>query len=175
MLYLDEHRDTSAVGSFYQNCTFLDNGEIVLRDVKSYGILVLGNSDFLSNPIPFGHGEVMFRRDLYNSVGGYRQFFRFAQDHDLWLRMSERSKMAIIPKVLYQRGLFAKDGIATNVEKLVLQKMLSNFAIQCFKTKDSKGQDLVDKYGCQAGLLRKRNSHLANFYSHHKKSLFEEI
>ena len=39
----------------------------------------------------FAHGSCMFRKDLFIDIGGYREEFRYAQDRDLWLRMSERS------------------------------------------------------------------------------------
>ena len=37
------------------------------------------------------HGSCMYRKDLFNGIGGYREEFRYAQDIDLWLRMSEHS------------------------------------------------------------------------------------
>lgn len=51
---------------------------------------------------PSHHGSVMFRRDLYHAVGGYRPAFRFAQDWDLWLRMAERASFVMVPEVLYE-------------------------------------------------------------------------
>ena len=50
---------------------------------------------------PPAHGTVIFRRDLYESVGGYRPAFYYAQDSDLWLRMAERMRIAYVPEVLY--------------------------------------------------------------------------
>jgi glycosyltransferase involved in cell wall biosynthesis len=51
---------------------------------------------------PPAHGSVMFRRELSRSVGGYRPEFHFAQDIDLWLRMTEHSQLAYIDEVLYR-------------------------------------------------------------------------
>ena len=34
-----------------------------------------------------GHGQLMFRRDAYDTAAGYDPAFRFAQDYDLWTRM----------------------------------------------------------------------------------------
>jgi glycosyltransferase involved in cell wall biosynthesis len=51
---------------------------------------------------PPAHGSVMFRRELSQSVGGYRPEFYFAQDIDLWLRMTERSQLAYVGEVLYR-------------------------------------------------------------------------
>lgn len=52
-------------------------------------------------PGPSHHGSVMFRRDLYRRCGGYRGAFRFGQDWDLWLRMAECSRFAMVPEQLY--------------------------------------------------------------------------
>lgn len=50
---------------------------------------------------PAGHGSVMFRKAAYESVGGYRPAFYFAQDNDLWLRLCQKGKIAYVPKILY--------------------------------------------------------------------------
>lgn len=50
---------------------------------------------------PPAHGSVVFRRSLYEAVGGYRAEFYFGQDSDLWLRMAERSLIAYSTEVLY--------------------------------------------------------------------------
>jgi glycosyltransferase involved in cell wall biosynthesis len=51
---------------------------------------------------PPAHGSVMFRRGLYEQVGGYRPEFYFGQDSDLWLRMAERTLIGYVPRVLYE-------------------------------------------------------------------------
>jgi hypothetical protein len=43
----------------------------------------------------------MFRRQDYRRAGGYRREFYFAQDLDLWLRLTERGHLAFVPTVLY--------------------------------------------------------------------------
>ena len=59
---------------------------------------------------PF-HASVMFRKSLYQSSGGYRDAFYFAQDCDLWARMSALADVAVIPQIL-TRGLFSVQGIS---------------------------------------------------------------
>lgn len=49
----------------------------------------------------FGHGTVMVRREVLESVGGYDESYRFAQDYDLWLRIAERYEVANLPEFLY--------------------------------------------------------------------------
>ena len=51
---------------------------------------------------PTSHGSVMFRRDSYNNVGGYRKQFVYGQDWDLWYRLSEVGKFQMIDEILYQ-------------------------------------------------------------------------
>jgi glycosyltransferase involved in cell wall biosynthesis len=50
---------------------------------------------------PTAHGAVMFRRDLYDRVGGYRASFYFGQDWDLWYRLAEVGKFRMIEEVLF--------------------------------------------------------------------------
>lgn len=48
------------------------------------------------------HGTAMFRRNLYEAVGGYRPEFHFSQDIDLWLRITERAQLAYVGECLYR-------------------------------------------------------------------------
>lgn len=103
----------------------------------------------------FTHGEAMFRRSLYDQVGGYREFFHFAQDRDLWLRISRLADYAIVPEVLYRR-FKPESGISTNPDKMVLQAYLSDFAVQCARAVDAGERDPVERHGHLAGFLRER-------------------
>jgi glycosyltransferase involved in cell wall biosynthesis len=49
----------------------------------------------------FFHGSVMLRRSSLMAVGGYR-LLPVCQDYDLWLRISERDRLAALPAVLYR-------------------------------------------------------------------------
>lgn len=50
---------------------------------------------------PPAHGSVVFRRELYERVGGYRSAFFLAQDSDLWLRMIDQAQVACSQPVGY--------------------------------------------------------------------------
>lgn len=54
---------------------------------------------------PSHHGAAMFRRSLYEQVGGYRKPFRLAQDWDLWFRLIERSQFFPLEPIHYQAVL----------------------------------------------------------------------
>ena len=73
--YLDANPAVGAVG-----CRRADNGRATIsNDSVKRGPML----DVMLNYNPFSHGEVMFRRSLFDRVGGYREAFRFAQDRDL--------------------------------------------------------------------------------------------
>lgn len=44
----------------------------------------------------FSHSSVLFKKELAISLGGYRETMQMAQDYDLWLRISEVSKIGAI-------------------------------------------------------------------------------
>ena len=46
------------------------------------------------------HPSVVMRRDLVLAAGGYRRQFVHCEDRDLWLRLSECSKLASLPEAL---------------------------------------------------------------------------
>lgn len=54
---------------------------------------------------PSMHGSVMFSRETYEKVGGYRSDFYFAQDLDLWIRMAELGEHAVLPEVLCEAAI----------------------------------------------------------------------
>jgi glycosyltransferase involved in cell wall biosynthesis len=50
----------------------------------------------------FAHPSVMFRKDVFEAVGGYADM-PYAQDYDLWLRMAGCCKLANLPEPLVRR------------------------------------------------------------------------
>jgi len=54
----------------------------------------------------FFHGSVMFRREVLEKAGSYREGFRNSQDYDYWLRIAEHGKITNLPApALYQYRL----------------------------------------------------------------------
>jgi glycosyltransferase involved in cell wall biosynthesis len=76
----------------------------------------------------FHHGEVVYRRSLWQQVGGYRPAFTMAEDYDLWLRMSAYTTFHIIPQTLYIRR-FGK----TNTTRVYsdMMRFAANLAREC--------------------------------------------
>lgn len=71
--------------------------------------LAAGLSSLTSGEVkgPSSHPSVMFRRNAYQTAGGYRTIFRVAQDLDLWMRLFEIGKCHAMPDVLYITRLSA--------------------------------------------------------------------
>jgi glycosyltransferase involved in cell wall biosynthesis len=51
---------------------------------------------------PFPHGSILYRREIFDRLGGYRHQCEFWEDQDLVLRMASATSIAVIPEPLYQ-------------------------------------------------------------------------
>ena len=51
--------------------------------------------------VPFAHGAMMYRRKVFDMVGGYRMECVFWEDQDLVTRMAAHSDVLVLPRVLY--------------------------------------------------------------------------
>ena len=58
--------------------------------------------ELLRGVCPLLHGSVLVRRAALVDVGAYKSVFGYAQDVELWLRMSARYRLANVRDVLYQ-------------------------------------------------------------------------
>ena len=63
---------------------------------------------------PTHHGSVMFRADRYRDVKGYHPSFYYGQDWDLWYRLAETGRFAVVQEVLYRCRLFPTSISARN-------------------------------------------------------------
>jgi len=76
---------------------------------KSVKALNVNTGERLKARLPknnqFIHGSVLMRRDAVESAGGYREEFRYAQDYDLFLRLSENYAVDNIDEPLYSSRL----------------------------------------------------------------------
>lgn len=96
--FLDNNFSTGLLGTWYEVINEMD-------DVLERVTVPVSNDDLQKSLLcgnSFCHGSVIFRKTLFNEVGGYRFGHYPTQDYDLWLRMSEKSLVANIPDVLYQ-------------------------------------------------------------------------
>ena len=66
----------------------------------------------------------MFRRSVYDQVGGYRPEFYFAQALDLWSRLIEIGGLAFVDEVLYEASFAPGDISARYRDKELLLRDL---------------------------------------------------
>lgn len=59
--------------------------------------------------VPFAHGTLMYRRALFDQVGGYRKACVYWEDQDLIARMRIVSNVLVIPRALYQTRQWTKN------------------------------------------------------------------
>lgn len=127
--YLDTHSGVVGVATWANNVTCEgyslyqvshSNEQIQasLRPLELKPELVEG---YVSPP----HFTMMFRKSVYKMVNGYRPEFYFAQDFDLWLRMSEHGMVHVIEDVLTESMISANSLSGANNQA---QKRLSELA-----------------------------------------------
>jgi hypothetical protein len=61
---------------------------------------------------PFLHTSAFFRTRAVDKVGGYREDLTYAQDYELWWRLGQVGRLAVIPEVLVKRRRRTPGGIA---------------------------------------------------------------
>lgn len=94
--YLEAHPDIGVLGTWAE--TIDEGGTVIGRltpETAPHKLKVL-----LARTNPFVHSSIMARADLVRRLGGYRAAFEAAEDHDLWLRMSEMAETANLPEFL---------------------------------------------------------------------------
>jgi len=93
---------------------------------------------------PPAHGTVMFRKQVFDQVGGYRKAFYYGQDSDLWLRMAEVSRFGYVPTILY-RFLRSPNSISGNQRSV--QREFGLLAEQCAEARRAclSEQQYLDK------------------------------
>ena len=117
----------------------------------------LSNIDYLLKHNFFNHGEVMMRRSAYLQAGGYRRFFKYSQDLDLWLRLASFSTLTKVDAVLYNQMMLPKRSISYDYTKVEEQAMLCAFARYLAKQRLSDGNDLLEALGEESFQTFKQN------------------
>ena len=76
--------------------------------------------------IPFPHGSVMFRREVFDQVGGYDEKSNGGEDQDLFLRMAARGRVLTLPDVLYSYRYHSSNVTLFNGTRAVTQDHSKN-------------------------------------------------
>jgi len=103
--YLDMHDSTVLVSCNYDIIN--SEGKIVKRtDLRNDTSTIYWNLIFYN--YLGGHSQVMFRRDPVLKIGGYSESLPYAQDYDLWLRLSKFGHISILPEILLKYRIHDK-------------------------------------------------------------------
>lgn len=93
---LQRHADVGVVGSLYE---MIDAKGRKIRSVDRWRLLQHKAC------APVAHGTLMYRREVFEAAGGYREECEYWEDLDLILRMTSISRMMVIPYSTYQNRL----------------------------------------------------------------------
>lgn len=103
---LRSNRSLDIVGSFFEVIgaqeQVVERKYLITEDLYRLWRLLFHNN--------YGHGTMMFRKAAVVDVGLYNSDLMYAQDYDLWSRMTTKSNTAIIPEFLYKYRLMEKSG-----------------------------------------------------------------
>ena len=96
--YLDQHSDVGLLGTWAVKIG--EDGQQLghLRPETDPDCL----AELLPRTNPFIHSSVMLRTAILERVDAYRATFLAAEDYDLWLRISEVTKVANLPECLVE-------------------------------------------------------------------------
>lgn len=105
---LDDHDEWTDSSKLSKQIEFLESN-------PEYGLIGTGfriGTRILVNPLsdiairrqmlfrcPFCHYTVVFRKDLYEQVGGYDESLSYSEDWDLWMRMGLSTQMINLPDI----------------------------------------------------------------------------
>ncbi|MCK9602789.1 MAG: glycosyltransferase [Candidatus Omnitrophica bacterium] len=112
-------------GKFFDFVCIYNRPEKIMRNLRHNNI--------------FCHGSMMFRRSLLERVSGYREFFKYSQDYDLYLRLIELSLPGSVNKILYRERATLPESIS--IKNIDLQAAYADLAKKCYKSRLLKKDD----------------------------------
>jgi Glycosyl transferase family 2 len=100
--FMERNPKVGVLGAAFEAIT--DSGDVIniirhpLEDSQIRSVILRYNS--------ICHSSVILRKDVVLALGGYRSTFEPFEDYDLWLRMSERSRLANLHDVLVRYRVY---------------------------------------------------------------------
>ena len=129
--YLEHHPQVVAVGSgVYRIGPADEHLGVQTRDATPAEV----TDALLTGNVSLVHPSAMFRTKTYRQTGGYRCEFRFAQDIDLWFRMTQFGMIAEIDEPLISLRIDLGGISARNTSR---QSALADIARRCLTAKEN--------------------------------------
>lgn len=76
--------------------------------------------------VPFPHGSAMFRRDVFDQVGGYDEKSDGGEDQDLFSRMAARGCVLTLPDILYSYRYHSNNATLFNSARAITENHSQN-------------------------------------------------
>jgi hypothetical protein len=102
--FMERNPDVAVVGSAANWINSVGKFLLVSRPPTSHE----GIRAALITGSPFVHTSVLMRREIFTQVGGYRRVLLYAEDYDLFARISERFQCANLNQVAVQYRIHAR-------------------------------------------------------------------
>lgn len=97
--YLQSHPDIGLLG-----CAYVNHYQTHSRTVHP-PLTDAAVRKYIFRRNPFAHSAVVFRKGLWERVGGYNERLRYGQDLELWFRALPHTKLANLPDALCHRSI----------------------------------------------------------------------
>ena len=106
---MEAHPQIDLLGSFFD--VISEKGELIeTKELITDPIYRLWRLQFHNN---YGHGTVMLKKQSVLEQGAYDETLLYAQDYDLWSRISRKENTRVIPEALYHYRMFEQSGQAS--------------------------------------------------------------
>jgi hypothetical protein len=134
-------RGDADIGIVASVCEIINSAGTVIRGPEIWRLL--RRSAF----VPFAHGAMMYRREIFDQVGGYRKECEYWEDQDLVIRMAAIAGVVVIPRALYRVRQSA-----TGTRALCKQERLERALVGVYRATDQLRDELNDAHFADASL-----------------------
>jgi glycosyltransferase involved in cell wall biosynthesis len=138
--YLEQHREVALLGTSVYRID--EKGKILGQSIMP---IKPGKSLFRENQ--FSHGSTMFRREVFDQLGGYNELLRYSQDYELWLRIAQCYEVRNLPQALYSLRLHSEIVTLKHVDESAMCHLLALRLAQ-----DNLAPKMVEAIGSNRGV-----------------------
>lgn len=147
--YLELNKDIALVST---NCVYINENGVEIGEKSA----IPTNPKKIAKILPIGssiiHPTVVFRRKIFETMGGYR-ILPTAEDYDFWLRMiSNNYKLASLNKPLLKYRIRSE---SMTQSKQMLVMLVSSYERLLFKQRMKNGKDNFSKADLEKYLKKK--------------------
>ncbi|WP_178990261.1 glycosyltransferase family 2 protein [Winogradskyella schleiferi] len=146
MQFLQKHKEIKFVST---SCAFMTNHSKVAYNYTQPKSALFSEEDYVMvsrqmfNPYsPIVHGTVLGPTAIFKEMNGYREAFLTSEDNDLWLRIIEHYKFAVLKHSYYYLRLNATS--ATQVHK-ASTSFYRDLTMQFAREREIHGTDLLQR------------------------------